>query len=228
MRFSRAWLVASILALCVALGLGTAHATGVADTMAHFTADDFTETLAGIKEIAGSGDPRAETILRALQDGQLQFSAQRKTVYIKDSTGKLTDPATGEPVAGETPADTDTVRINNRLRGALDAALGGLTLLAKSPVTRYDAAQAVFKSRQASALPTLDTAIAKEPDLRVKRAMQEARAAIVLSGTASDEDKLAAVDIIRQRRFILLEVVVAIFVVVETLIFVAQLLLSRR
>ncbi|MGB6538759.1 MAG: urea ABC transporter permease subunit UrtB, partial [Xanthobacteraceae bacterium] len=199
MRFSRACLVASILALCFALGCGTARAASVSDAIAHFTADDFSETLTGIKEIAGSGDPRAETILRALQDGQLQFSAQRKTVYIKDSSGKLTDAATGEPIGGETPADTDTVRINNRLRGALDAALGGLTLLAKSPVTRYDAAQAVFKSRQASALPTLDTAIAKEPDLRVKRAMQEARAAIVLSGTASDEDKLAAVDIIRQR-----------------------------
>jgi urea transport system permease protein len=199
MRFSRACLVASILALCSALGCGTARAASVADAIAHFTADDFSETLTGIKEIAGSGDPRAETILRALQEGQLQFSAQRKTVYIKDSSGKLTDVANGEPIGGETPADTGTVRINNRLRGALDAALGGLTLLAKNPTTRYDAAQAVFKSRQASALPTLDAAIAKEPDARVKLAMQEARAAIILSGTASDEDKLAAVEIIRQR-----------------------------
>ncbi len=78
------------------------------------------------------------------------FSAERKAVYIKDDSGKLTDAATGEPIAGEAPADLDNVRINNRLRGAIDAALGGLTLLASDPSARYDAAQAVFKSRQAA------------------------------------------------------------------------------
>jgi urea transport system permease protein len=49
-------------------------------------------------------------------------------------------------------------------------------------------------------LPTLETAIAKERDPRIKRGLLEARAAVILSGdTASDEDKLAAVDVIRQR-----------------------------
>ena len=61
--------------------------------------------------------------------------------------------------------------LNNRLRGAIDAALGGLTLLASNPAARYDAAQAVFKSRAASALPTLETALAKEQDPRIKRAL---------------------------------------------------------
>jgi urea transport system permease protein len=199
MRFSRTCLVALILALCSALGWGTARAASVADAIAHFTTDDFSETLTGIREVTASGDPRAEAIIRALQDGQLLYSAKEKTVFIKDASGKLTDAATGKPISGQAPADVGTVRLNNRLRGAIDAAMGGLTLLAKGPGTRYDAAQAVFKSRQASVLPTLDAALAKEQDPGVKRAMQEARAAIILSGTASDEDKLAAVDIIRQR-----------------------------
>ena len=34
----------------------------------------------------------------------------------------------------------------------------------------------MFKSRDASALPTLDAALAKETDARVKRALIEARA----------------------------------------------------
>ena len=86
------------------------------------------------------------------------------------------------------------------MRGAIDAALGGLTLLASDPKARYDAAQAVFKSREQNVLPTLEAAIAKEQDPGVKRMMTEARAAIILSDDkASDEDKLAAVDIIRQR-----------------------------
>ena len=75
-----------------------------------------------------------------------------------------------------------------------------MTLLANNPGARYEAAQAVFKSRAASALPTLETALAKEQDPRIKRALLEARAAVILSDDkASDEDKLAAVDVIRQR-----------------------------
>ena len=162
MLFSRACLVAVLLAFSFALGCATAHATSLDEALAHFTADDFSETITGIQEVAASGSPRAETIVRALQDGNLMFSAERKAVYIKDSAGKLTDAATGQPVAGEAPADLDTVRLNNRLRGAIDAALGGLTLLASNPGARYEAAQAVFKSRQASVLPTLEAALAKE------------------------------------------------------------------
>jgi urea transport system permease protein len=200
MRFSRACLVALLLAFSFALGCAVARAASLEDALAHFTANDFSETIAGINEVAASGDPRAETIIRALQDGQLLFSAERKAVYIKNDSGKLTDAATGQPIDGAAPGDADVVRLNNRLRGAIDAAVGGLTLLAKDPGVRYDAAQAVFKSRQASALPTLEAAITKEQDPQVKRVMMAARAAIILSsGKASDEDKLAAIDVIRQR-----------------------------
>jgi urea transport system permease protein len=200
MRFSRACLVALLLALSVALSCATAYAESLQDALVHFTADDFSETIIGIKEIAASGSPRAEAIIRALQDGQLMYSAANKAVYIKTDAGKLLDAASGQPIAGDPPADLDTVRLNNRLRGAIEAALGGLTLLAADPNVRFDAAQAVFKSRQASALPTLETAIAKEQDPRIKRALIEARAAIILlSDKASDEDKLAAVEVMRQR-----------------------------
>jgi urea transport system permease protein len=200
MRYSRACLVALLLGLSFALGCASAHAASLDEALAHFTTDDFSETSAGIGAVALSGDPRAETIIRALQDGRLMFSAESKVVYVKDETGKLTNAATGESIAGDAPADLDNVRINNRLRGAIDAALGGLTLLAGDPGTRFEAAQAVFKSRAANALPTLETALAKEQDPRVKRALTEARAAVILSGDkGSDDEKLAAVDIARQR-----------------------------
>ena len=200
MRYSRACLVALLLGLSFALGCASAHAASLDEALAHFTTDDFSETSAGIGAVALSGDPRAETIIRALQDGRLMFSAESKAVYVKDETGKLTNAATGEAIAGDAPADLDNVRVNNRLRGAIDAALGGLTLLAGDPGTRFEAAQAVFKSRAANALPTLETALAKEQDPRVKRALAEARAAVILAGDkGSDEEKLAAVDIARQR-----------------------------
>src|ERR1700761_8493394 len=183
MRISRACLVALLLALSfLALGHTAAYAAGLDEALTHFTADDFSETSTGINDVIASGSPRAEIIIRALQDGRLAYSAERKTVYVKDEAGKLTDAATGAPISGDVPADIDAVRVNNRVRGAVDAALGGLTLLSKNPSARYEAAQAVYKSRKASVLATLDSALAKEQDASVRRAMTEARAAIILSG----------------------------------------------
>jgi urea transport system permease protein len=200
MRFGRACLVVALLALSFALCGASARAATLEEAIAHFATDDFDETLTGINEVAASGSPRALAVIRALQDGQLLYSAAQKAVYVKDASGKLTDAATGQPITAAAPADVEAVRLNNRVRGAIDAALGGLTLLANDSSARYDAAQAVFKSRKASVLPTLEAALAKEQDPGVKRAMMEARAAIILSSNkGSDEDKLAAIDIIRQR-----------------------------
>jgi urea transport system permease protein len=200
MSFHRACLVALTLAFGLVAAAATAHAASLEDALTHFTADDFSEIDAGINEVAASASPRAEIIIRALQDGRLMFSAERKTVYIKDESDKLLDAATGAPIAGDPPADIDTVRVNNRLRRTIEAALGGLTLLAPDPGRRFDAAQAVFKSHEASALPTLETAIGKEQDARVKRALMQARAAAVLfSDDASDASKLDAVAVMRQR-----------------------------
>ena len=106
-------------------------------------------------------------------------------------------PPPEKPIAGDAPADLDNVRVNNRLRGAIDAALGGLTLLASDPEHAISRRRRPCSSRgQANALPTLETALAKEQDPRVKRALTEARAAVILSGDkGSDDEKLAAVDI---------------------------------
>jgi urea transport system permease protein len=178
-----------------ALGPGT-----LAAALTHFVEDDFSETDAGLAEVAATGDARAATIIEALQDGRLQFSAEQKKVYYTDQSGTLIDATTGSKVTGDAPGDIDKVRINNRLRSAIAAALGGLRLQAGNPDRRFEAAQAVFKSREQSALPALDAALAKEADPRVKRALAEARAGVVLySHDAIEADKLAAVGVIRAR-----------------------------
>jgi urea transport system permease protein len=172
----------------------------LAAALAHFVEDDFSETDSGITEVTATGDPRAATIIEALQDGRLQFSAEQKKVYYNDKAGALIDALTGAKVNGDPPGDLDKVRLNNRLRGTIDAALGGLRLQGGDANRRFEAAQAVFKSREQSVLPALEAAVAKETDPRVKRALTEARAAVVLySDDASVADKLAAVGVIRSR-----------------------------
>jgi urea transport system permease protein len=172
---------------------------GYEDALAGFTTDTFDDTDIAITAVAASGNALAIVVIRALQEGRLLFSADQKKVYIRDADGIILDAATGTPTAAA-PADLKPVRINNRLRRSIDAALGGLTLLASDPVRRLEAARAVFKSKDASALPTIEIALSKETNATVKKAMSEARAAVILfTADAKEADKIEAVAVIRER-----------------------------
>ncbi len=198
--------IARVLALGV-LVLGVlgapmpgAQAGPYEDALSRFSADSFDQTIEGINEVVASGNARAAAIITALQEGRLLFSAESKRVFIGEPPDRLSDAATGEPVAGSPPADLAPVRLNNRLRRIVEATLGSLTLMAPDPGKRLEAAQAVLRSKDANALPALDQAIAKESDARVKQALIEARAAVVLYlDGASDADKIEAIDQISRR-----------------------------
>jgi urea transport system permease protein len=169
------------------------------EALAKFTTDSYSDTDAGISAVAASGNPLAAQIIEALQDGRLLFSAEDKSIFIRERSGTVLDATTGKATSGA-PANLKPVRVNNRLRRSIEAALGGLTLMSADPGKRFEAAQAVFKSKDPNALATLDTAIGKETDARVKRALQEARAAVILfMPDAREADKVAAIAVIRDR-----------------------------
>jgi urea transport system permease protein len=192
-------------ALVFALGLvlasiAGAHAGPYEDALVGFTKGSLSDTGDAINKVVASGNPLAEPLLKALKDALLMFSAEQKKVYIQTKDDKLLNAATGKPIAGKAPDDIDNVIVNNRLRNIIDAALGSLTLMSANPNTRYAAAQAVFKSRELSALPNLDKALAKETDPRVKAALQQARAAVILTDPKSSAAaKIAATTVIRDR-----------------------------
>jgi urea transport system permease protein len=191
------------LAVAVLLLLSSslpADAQSYEQALAGFATDSYTDTDAAIPAIAASGNALAAKVIGALQDGRLLFNPEDKKVYVREAAGALLDAATGQPATGVAVASLKMVRLNNRLRRSVEAALGSLTLLAPDANRRYEAAQAVFKSRDANALPALQGALAKETDARVKKAMLEARSAIVLmQPSSSDKDKLDAIAIIRDR-----------------------------
>ncbi len=193
-------LLIALVLLLGALSVATAaRADDFSDALAKFTTDDFSDTADGVDAVASSGNPRASAIITALQDGRLLFDADSHKVFIKDAASdRIYDAATGQPAA-DVPASVEPVRLNNRLRSAIEAALGSLTLMSPDAGKRFEAAQAVFKSRDEKALPALEAAIGKETDARIKRTMNEARAAIILNSDASEADKLDAVAVIRAR-----------------------------
>jgi urea transport system permease protein len=194
-------LIALVLMVGVLIAGGpSAHAQTYQNALAGFTTDSFNDTEAAISGVAASGSSLAAKVIEALQNGRLLFSAGEKKVYIREAADTLLDAATGTAVAGTAPSDLRPVRLNNRLRRSIDAAIGSLTLLSPDPGRRLEAARAVFKSKDPAALPTLETAIAKETDRTIKAALLEARAAIILTvPDAKEADKIEAVTLIRTR-----------------------------
>jgi urea transport system permease protein len=194
--------LALALACMMAVAIATtpaAHAGPFEDSLSRFTTDSFDDTGEAINGIAASGHPLAADVVGALQQGRLFFSATGKRVYYRGGSDKLIDAETGMPQDGAV-TDLAPVRLNNRLRRVLEAAVGALTLLSPDPNRRLEAAQAVFRSKDAGVLETLDQAAGKETNARIHRALVEARAAVILyQGGASDSDKIDAIAVIRQR-----------------------------
>src|SRR6516225_11283581 len=149
------------------------------DAVAKFANDDFSDTEEAIGVVASSGNPLASPIISALQDGRLMADPDTKKVYVTGTDGKSIDAATGQPVAS-VPDSASAVRLNNRLRRSVDAALGSLTLQSPDIGTRLQAAQSVFKSHEETALDAVESALAKETSKTAKQALAEARAAILL------------------------------------------------
>jgi urea transport system permease protein len=184
----------------VLVTIGGARAQTFEESLALFAEDNFGKTEAAVNGIAASGNPNSTAIIEALQKGKLAYDPATKQIFIKGDGNALIDAATGEPFSGATPASLKNVRLNNKLRNAISAALGSLTLLSSDPRQRREAAEAVFKSRDASALPTMDTALEKETDASVKSALEQARAAVIIGkADAAESDQLQAIKILRAR-----------------------------
>jgi len=169
------------------------------DAVGKFANDDFSDTEDAIGLIANSGNPLAYPIISALQDGRLMADSDSKKVYVTGTDGKSIDAATGAAVAS-VPDSASAVRLNNRLRRTVEAALGGLTLQSPDLSTRLAAAQSVFKSHEEGALPAVEAALDKETNKTARQALSEARAAILLfKSDATDTEKLDAIATLKAR-----------------------------
>ncbi len=189
-------IAALAIAVCSAI---PAHAASFEDAVALFAARSFAESEEAVAQLQVSGNPLAYSIISALRDGHLYADDDTRKVFIKAADGKIVDAATGQPVAAMTDG-ASAIRLNNRLRRTIEAAVGNLTLLSPNVAMRVQAAQSVFKNHDAAALPLVDAALKNETNDGVKRALVAARAAVVLfMPDASEAEKLNAVAVVRAR-----------------------------
>jgi urea transport system permease protein len=185
-----------LLLLSVLCWTPAAHAD---DPLAELASGSFNGVRQGVEDLALSGHPRAAAIIAALQDGRLYFTAAKK-LLIKASGDKYSNADTGAGVTADDAFGAKPVRLNNAVRGAIDAALGSLRLFDPSAPVRLQAAEAVFQSHDPAAIPAIDRALATETDTAVQRRMEQARAAAALSDpNAAQDARMAAVGVLRAR-----------------------------
>ncbi|MDA0663823.1 MAG: urea ABC transporter permease subunit UrtB [Proteobacteria bacterium] len=164
--------------------------------VAGLAAKGFDDKISAIEALGASGDKRAGPVLEAMVEGNLYTVKSDDSVVIGELKGKvyvLRAPLTLEPVAEVSPQDITKIRVNNRLRGIIRGALGGLVLLSDDPVARRQAADDVFKARTMEMGPMLEKALARENDAAVRTAMERALAAVNLTHATDSALRIEAV-----------------------------------
>jgi urea transport system permease protein len=189
-----------LLVVALALAPATGRAQSADDALAALASPSFETIRQGVGMLAISGHPQAMAILSALQDGRLFARTADKVLFIKSDDGAFINATTGKTDADVMASGLKPVRMNNAVRGEVEAALGSLRLFSPDATTRAEAAEAVFHSHDPAALPALERALAHEADPGIKLRLEQARAAAMLSDPDSKEtDRVAAVAVLRAR-----------------------------
>ncbi|MBM3569043.1 MAG: urea ABC transporter permease subunit UrtB [Alphaproteobacteria bacterium] len=172
-----------------------AFADPLADLIPKLGRGGFADKAEVAAELGALGDGRAIAALRALADGKLVTRADG-SVAIAEPAGegvKLAHPLTGADL-GTSAADTvERIRINNRLRAAIAAALGALQIFSPNPEERLAAAREAAKAPTPELALALDKALAAETVPAVRAALRSAQAAVQLS-VGTIEQRIRAVE----------------------------------
>jgi urea transport system permease protein len=185
--------LAGLILLLLATSV-SAKADDFAALVGNLAGDSFVEKEAAVIALGALGDPRAIPIFEALSDRRLFRSADGHVVIsVTDGgTTRARDAVTGDDIASVDPDSLGRIIVNNRLRRAIEGALGALTLFSTDPVSRLAAAQDALRHPSAPEAALLEKAIAVEKDPEIHAAMQQSLAAARLM-SGSKEERLAAV-----------------------------------
>jgi urea transport system permease protein len=173
-----------------------AHAADLAPALSGLAANEFAATERAVEALAATGEPRARDVLQALLDGRLYRVKADGRLLVATSAVRdpELEPAEGGPSAGRLPAaELDKIRINNKLRNQLRAAVGRFGLTSPDPAVRQSSVDALIRERAADAVPVLEAALAAEKDAGIAGAMRFGLALLSLSGEDRAR-KLAAVE----------------------------------
>mgnify|MGYP003673678399 CR=1 FL=1 len=174
----------------------SAQAATLAELVAKLPEGGYSDRSAMVEAIAALNDPAAIPILEALSDGDLHVRESDGAVVIAKREGGdyvLTDPLTGGELGTAGRRDTDKIRVNNRVRGAVSEALTQLKLSSPNAAMRRAAAEEAAKYGSQTMLARLRSALETEQVPAVKSTMQSALIAAELAA-GTPEERIAAIE----------------------------------
>ncbi|HEY8709388.1 MAG TPA: urea ABC transporter permease subunit UrtB, partial [Burkholderiaceae bacterium] len=179
-RLARRVCIAALFACSLAAqALTPAQVRGIAS-------GDTDARIAALNQAVAQGDPSLAAFVQAMLDDAVKLSGDQVLVVRDD---RAIDAASLAPVA--LPASTDDVINNNRMRGALEAAMSGLKLFSADPAVRDAAVGDLLKqSLDETQLPLIEKAYAAETVPAIKTRLDRMRSTILIA--SSDQAKRLA------------------------------------
>jgi len=159
------------------LGFAAAIPALDAQTVAKLGAEDAAAKVEAVHALVASGDEEALALLQAVQAGEVAVTPEGRVVVIH---GDQAFDAASRIAIAPFPEQFETIVINNRLRSALEGAIGALKLLSPDPATRLASARAIESTSQAAVLPLIEKALARETDATIRNSLEQTRASLNL------------------------------------------------
>ncbi|MEM7685771.1 MAG: urea ABC transporter permease subunit UrtB [Pseudomonadota bacterium] len=190
----------TLLVFAIAL---PAQAATLEDLIAELPKGKFNDRAEVVEQIAATGDPRAVSVLEALSAGDLMQMKKGDEAVVRvekaDKGFNTFDPLTGEALGEIKKRGARKIKVNNKLRRTIAAAIGTMTLMSPDRARRLEAAASIYKTGDPAQLAALQTALDAETDEEVRGAFEQARAAATLNADVEDSAKLAAIAVIGTR-----------------------------
>ncbi len=157
-----------LMAACLFLPALAAHAVIDPALLKPLAGDDPDARIEAVTKIAVLANDDAATLLQAMKDDALFVTLDGKVLIVIDD--KTLDPATGQ--TSTVPEGAEAITVNNRLRGAVEAALSGLKLFSRERKLRMTAALELQKAIDPAQAPLIRKAFEKENDADIKAILQ--------------------------------------------------------
>ena len=159
-----------ILLLAAVLALHSVAALAAIDAalLAPLGGDDPDLRMDAVAKIAALANDDAQTVLEAIRDEALYVTPAGTLLIVR--AGQAFNPVTGQ--SGALPAGADGIVVNNRLRGAVEAALSGFRLFSPDKSQRLASAIALQDSVDPAQLALIKSAFARETDADIKAVLQ--------------------------------------------------------
>lgn len=160
---------------------------------------DFAAKDTALKELAGSGHPKAFAMVEGILDGSLRLHKKHKRLVWAEKQGRkflATDVFSGEALGEFKKRKLKKISINNALRGTIKGLLATRDLDSADPALRLQSVQAMLSNPSPQQLLLIEPRLAQETDESVKQAMQLVMSLAQL-GADDESVRLAAIESVK-------------------------------